>query len=66
MFPVFELGCALFFQAQISFMHERGALQSVVRTFPPQVMMCHPAQLVIDKRNYSAQRFFVTCMPIRQ
>ena len=66
MLAVLELSRPLFLQAQISLVHQCGALQGVVRAFVPQVMMRNSAEFVINKRNRGAQRLVVTGIPVRQ
>ena len=66
MFTVLELSCPLSLQAQISLMHQGGALQGVARTFLLQITMRDPSELVINERNRGAQRLVVTGVPVRQ
>ena len=66
MLPVLKLTCALFFQTQISFVYQGRPLQSMVRTLVAQVVMRDPSQLVINKRDYSAQRLLITGLPVPQ
>jgi hypothetical protein len=56
----------LLLQAEISLVHQGGALQGVARAFIPQVMMRDASQFVIHKRNYRAQCLVVTGVPVRQ
>ena len=66
MITILKWSCALFFQAQISLVHQGGALQGVARAFLPQVMMRDPSQLVINQRKRPAQGLVVTGVPVRQ
>ncbi len=64
--PVLKLTRALFFEAQISLMHQGRALQGVVRTFLAQVIMRDPPKLVVDEREYGGQGFVVAGAPVCQ
>lgn len=66
MLAILELTRPLFLEAQIRFVHKRGALQSVAGTFPLQVMMCHLPEFVVNQRERGAKGLVVTGMPVSQ
>src|SRR5262249_4861608 len=47
-------------QAQVRLVHERCALQRVVRALLPKLRVCQPSQLLVDERQESVQGFAVT------
>src|SRR5207302_4193571 len=46
--PVLPIHVTLAGQAQVSLVHERGGLESVIRALPPHVGCCQAMELVID------------------
>jgi hypothetical protein len=56
----------LFFQTQIGLVHQSCALQSVLRTFFPQVAMRDPTQFRVNERDSRVQGFVFAGVPVRQ
>ena len=57
---------ALLLKAQISLVHQGGALQSVIGTFLAQVVMRYPSQLVVHERKYGTQGLLIAGLQLRQ
>ena len=47
-------------QAHVSFVYQCRALQSMVGTFPIEVILSEPAQLIVDERDEGFERFLVS------
>ena len=61
--PIPEGSSTLFLQPEIRFVHQGGALQGVVGTFPAHVMMRQTPQLVINQRQSRVQSLIVARVP---
>ena len=66
MLAVLELVGTLLCEAQVGLVHQCRALKGVIRAFPAQVITRQVSKLVIDKRKGSAQRRFITGLPVCQ
>ena len=64
-FPILKLN-RTFDQSEIGFVYDRGALQRVIETLPPQVVVCHAAKLLVDQRHQQVKRGLVALSPLPQ
>ena len=66
MSTVLKLNLLLLAESKIRFVHQRRALQGVIRALPLQVAVGQAVQFLIDQRRQIAQCFLIAGSPLCQ